>query len=101
MTMYDMSYLDPTSESQKCLNVEPTVRQSAYLCPGVRTYTLVRCPLRAHTHHTTPHWHARCSPLFWQSCGAVCVPCPARAGAASVDFSSRAALTTAPTTVAP
>jgi hypothetical protein len=25
MALYDMSYLDPTSESRKCLNVEPTV----------------------------------------------------------------------------
>jgi hypothetical protein len=25
MAMYDMLYLDPTSESRKCLNVEPTV----------------------------------------------------------------------------
>jgi hypothetical protein len=25
MAMYDMSYLDPTSESRKCLNVEPSV----------------------------------------------------------------------------
>jgi hypothetical protein len=25
MAIYDMSYLDPTSESRKCLNVEPTV----------------------------------------------------------------------------
>jgi hypothetical protein len=29
MAMYDMSYLDPTSESRKCLNVEPTVHLDA------------------------------------------------------------------------